>query len=596
MSLLFAMSFDCQLEPFFDLKFPKKNKKFGWGVAWYPNEDFTASVMKDTDTKFETAISKSLTDLQKFSSSIFMCFVKGASKKPSIQDTQPFSRSFAARDWVFSHLGQLEPGFIKGLGFEKHPVFEPMGKTDTEYILCWLLREIHKKKARKFSDFGWENLHGLFKKLNKLGTTNFIMSDGKDLIAYQDENNFKPLYWVRKTPPHEQTHFEIDNIIIDIEDNLSVNQTFTIISSTMPDEKNSQQMSPGQMLVIRRGKILWDSVQDSNDSNLDVVEDVEVDNKFRLNVDIPKIKKEKDKSVVILKVIHNTKYTYKKPVELSKHHFRLYPVQDTYQQVLDYNLLISTKVKKEVYEDVFGNRNIYLEITKPYDEIFINMETIVSIYPYKKLKMFALLRDRRRVPVLWMPWERQMMMPYLLSFELPEFQLVELTDFAMSFVERNDYDLIETLEDINHTIFTDFEYKSGSTNLQTTPYEVYTTRKGVCQDFANLFICLARILSVPARYRVGYIYTGTDYENKEQADASHAWVEIYIPWLGWVGFDPTNGCLADKNHIRIACGRNYYDATPTSGTIYKGGGFETLTTGVQVIDITDEYEGDVDGK
>ena len=87
---------------------------------------------------------------------------------------------------------------------------------------------------------------------------------------------------------------------------------------------------------------------------------------------------------------------------------------------------------------------------------------------------------------------------------------------------------------------------------------------------------------MPARYRVGYIYTGADYENKIQSEASHAWVEVYLPWAGWRGYDPTNGCLANLDHVRVAVGRNYRDATPTSGTIFKGGEGETLSVSVKV--------------
>lgn len=141
-----------------------------------------------------------------------------------------------------------------------------------------------------------------------------------------------------------------------------------------------------------------------------------------------------------------------------------------------------------------------------------------------------------------MPWQRQMMMPYLLPTELPESQLTELTEYAMSFVERNDYHLLKTIEDINVSIYRDYKYVSGSTSLNTTPFEVYTSRQGVCQDFANLFICMARLLGIPARYRMGYIYTGANYTNKIQSDASHAWAEVYLPYVGWRGFDPTNGC------------------------------------------------------
>jgi transglutaminase-like putative cysteine protease len=83
---------------------------------------------------------------------------------------------------------------------------------------------------------------------------------------------------------------------------------------------------------------------------------------------------------------------------------------------------------------------------------------------------------------------------------------------------------------------------------------------------------------------MGYIYTGVNYQNTIQSEASHAWAEVYLPYVGWRGFDPTNGCMAGQDHIRVACGRNYLDATPTSGTIFKGGGKETLTVSVKIED------------
>jgi transglutaminase-like putative cysteine protease len=100
----------------------------------------------------------------------------------------------------------------------------------------------------------------------------------------------------------------------------------------------------------------------------------------------------------------------------------------------------------------------------------------------------------------------------------------------------------------------------------------------VCQDFANLLICMARLLGIPARYRVGYIFAA----GREAVEASHAWAELYLPHDGWRGFDPTNGSLVGRDHVRVACGRNFRDAAPTSGTIYRGGGRETLEIDVHV--------------
>src|SRR6185369_17875948 len=104
------------------------------------------------------------------------------------------------------------------------------------------------------------------------------------------------------------------------------------------------------------------------------------------------------------------------------------------------------------------------------------------------------LRARSTIPLGWMPWQRQVLQPFLLPPELPESELAELSEYAMSFVERNDYDLLDTLLDLNTSIYEEYEYRQGSTNLFTTAFDVYATRRGVCQDFANLFICLTRLL------------------------------------------------------------------------------------------------------
>jgi transglutaminase-like putative cysteine protease len=280
-----------------------------------------------------------------------------------------------------------------------------------------------------------------------------------------------------------------------------------------------------------------------------------------------------------LRVTHETLYQYDEPVERSVHTLRLRPVTDERQLLVSYDVNINPEVNVRNYQDVFGNRAMQLSIDKPYERFHVRASSVVRLTA--RAPEPAPTR-RMTIPLVWMPWQRQMMLPYLLPMELPESELGELTDFAMSFVERNDFDLLETLLDINRTIHRDFRYLPGKTSVETTPFDVYVHRRGVCQDFANLFICLAQLLNVPARYRVGYIHTGADYANQLQSEASHAWAEVYLPWTGWRGFDPTNGCLAGLDHIRVACGRHFRDATPTAGTIYKGGTGEKLKVTVKV--------------
>jgi transglutaminase-like putative cysteine protease len=278
-------------------------------------------------------------------------------------------------------------------------------------------------------------------------------------------------------------------------------------------------------------------------------------------------------------VYHETVYAYQELVEYSRHVLRLHPASDHAQQVRSATVAVTPAPVFQRYEDVFGNQALQFELKERYTELRIIARAEVCVQPLPDLR---LREERTTIPLVWMPWQRQMLLPYLLPVELPEAQLRELFEYAMSFVERQDYDLLESLLDMSQTIYRDFQYLGGATTLETTPFDVYVQRRGVCQDFANLLICLARLLGIPARYRTGYIYTGADYANKIQSEASHAWAEVYLPNVGWRGFDPTNGCMAETNHIRVAVGRNFRDATPTSGTIFRGGRGETLRVIVRV--------------
>jgi len=263
------------------------------------------------------------------------------------------------------------------------------------------------------------------------------------------------------------------------------------------------------------------------------------------------------------------------------HLFRLFPAHDRLQRLIRCDVTSSVACEQHEFEDVFGNRARRMLIEHPFDEMVIDARSEVELLDVEPLD-FRRARVRSTIPLAWMPWQRQILQPFLLPQELPESELEELHDYAMTFASRNDYELLDTLIDMSSTIFSEYRYKQGSTTITSSAFDAYTTREGVCQDFANLFICLARLIGVPARYVCGYLYTGPKHPHARMADASHAWVQVYLPEVGWKGFDPTNGVLTQTEHVRVAVGRNYMDATPTSGVIYVGGGGETLSVEVRV--------------
>ena len=589
---LLSICYDSPASP--TVRFKKGNRPDGWGFAWYPRDGVGASVLKDPHVEYDMAVATAVQRWDRFRSSIFVCH-SGTHRGRSFTDTHPFVRSHAGRDWVFAHNGDLGRNVDVTLPLDEGLGFEPVGHTDSEHAFCWLMGQVRAVGARSFSDVDWDTIRRWLWRLNDLGTLNVIWSDGLHVLAYHDRSGFNALHQLRRVPPPTSIKLESDLLELDVSNSVDENRTFAIVATRPLSDEPWSQFAPGEMRVVSRSQMLdigeapqmptpepvlaggtsWVSAQ-ADAPQLRVVRPNVPETTTPAAVP-PTLDPGSGKSRTY-EIVHETVYRYDTPVEMSTHTVRLQPVRDFTQDVGDYKLEVSPPGQGFSYEDVFGNYVLSFQINSPYSELWVRAQTKVTTH---HADTHSALKSTK-IPLVWMPWQRQMMNPFLLPPELPETELRELSGFAMSFAARREYDLLETLIDLNEALHRDFKYIPGVTTLETSAFEVYTKRRGVCQDFANLFICLARLLGVPARYRVGYIHTGSDYRNQIQSEASHAWAEVYLPSVGWRGFDPTNGRLADLDHIRVAAGRNYRDATPTAGTLYAGGGGEHLEVSVRV--------------
>lgn len=128
-------------------------------------------------------------------------------------------------------------------------------------------------------------------------------------------------------------------------------------------------------------------------------------------------------------------------------------------------------------------------------------------------------------------------------------------------------------------VYNNFTYQKGITSVETKTDEIWSLKAGVCQDFAHVLLVFLRMYGMPARYVSGYICP-KDKEMRGEG-ATHAWVETHIPNYGWLGLDPTNNCLVNDQHVRLAVGRNFIDCTPVKGT-YKGSGEHLLEVSVEI--------------
>jgi transglutaminase-like putative cysteine protease len=132
--------------------------------------------------------------------------------------------------------------------------------------------------------------------------------------------------------------------------------------------------------------------------------------------------------------------------------------------------------------------------------------------------------------------------------------------------ESSLFDYLSKLNSYTHKLIS---YQKNVTSVTTNANDALKLKKGVCQDYAHLFIAIARQNGIPARYVSGYLNQGKKFLG---ASFMHAWVEAYIPVLGWIGFDPTNNLLVDENFIKVSHGADYTDCAPIKGVLRSNGG------------------------
>ena len=174
--------------------------------------------------------------------------------------------------------------------------------------------------------------------------------------------------------------------------------------------------------------------------------------------------------------------------------------------------------------------------------------------------------------------------PYMFASRIARVES-DIAAWARDFLPRTT-PVVTAVSALMAAIHSDFVYRPGVTTSATPPSEVFAKREGVCQDFAHVMIVALRSCGIPAAYVSGYLRTvpPPGQERLVGADAMHAWVNVWCgKELGWVGFDPTNNCLARGDHIVIGMGRDYADVAPIDGT-FIGAAPQKMVTAVDVVE------------
>ncbi|MEM9324525.1 MAG: transglutaminase family protein [Bacteroidota bacterium] len=278
-------------------------------------------------------------------------------------------------------------------------------------------------------------------------------------------------------------------------------------------------------------------------------------------------------------VVHETRYVYDSPASLCHNIIVQEPKNQEFQQVESYRYIIDPKPHFAADRvDFFENAFTYFAVQKTHQELIVTSESTVKL----SLPRWAGV-DARSTP----PWEEvaQWLKSVKALNDTRQFYLESphvypisgLVEYAQtSFTPGRP--ILEAAIDLNTRIFDDFEFTSGFTDISTPLGEVFASKKGVCQDFAHFGLACLRSIGLSARYVSGYIETlpPPGQPKLQGADASHAWIALFVPDLGWVELDATNNLIATDQHVRVAVGRDFSDVVPLKGIVYSGGDQEMI--------------------
>ncbi|MPY91420.1 MAG: transglutaminase family protein [Luteitalea sp.] len=287
-------------------------------------------------------------------------------------------------------------------------------------------------------------------------------------------------------------------------------------------------------------------------------------------------------------VTHTTEYEYSESVVVAHHVAHLRPRTLPHQECLHHELAITpAPAVTSAYEDYFGNLVTFFAVQGAHERLVIRARSTVTVSAPER-------PPPRETP----PWEAAADRAAL-PFDAVEFVFASPESrppWSVDAYARASFPagrpLLDAVLELTARIHDEFTFDPKATTVATPLAEVLASRRGVCQDFARLEIACLRSLGIPARYVSGYLETVPPPSTPRLlgADASHAWLTVYCPGVGWIPVDPTNNLLPSDGHVTLAWGRDYTDVSPIHGVIL-GGGAHSLRVHVDVVRLADGEPG-----
>ena len=285
---------------------------------------------------------------------------------------------------------------------------------------------------------------------------------------------------------------------------------------------------------------------------------------------------------MLFNIVHTTGYVYADTAMEAYLEVRLTPPARAEQDVLRHRIEFQPAAEVSDYIDYFGNRTTFYSMTLRHRQLKVTNRMTVRTQP-RVLPEGGL--------ALTVAEARQILKSGTGVFDyLQPTEAIPIASESSAWgreILRENRPLGEALDDLNKTIYREFKYRTGSTEIETPLSLIWKKREGVCQDFAHVMISVLRAARIPCRYVCGYIESepavSVDPTRKRLVGslATHAWVEVLVPGMDWVALDPTNNQWCGEQHVTVAVGRDFLDAAPVRGT-FKGSASQKLKVHVSM--------------
>lgn len=277
------------------------------------------------------------------------------------------------------------------------------------------------------------------------------------------------------------------------------------------------------------------------------------------------------------RAVHTTRYNYETAVSQCQSEVRLTPRTLPWQSLVESTIATTPESASiQRYTDYFGNDVTAFTILESHDRFVTEATSVIEVH-------------HRAAPVSDATWDgvRDRVAAQGTPSTIQAYEFVLASPFVPVDPELADYArpsfgtgqrLVAGVEHLAHRLHDDFRYEPRSTSVDTAVLETLRARRGVCQDFAHVMIGALRSIGLAARYVSGYLRSGGP---ERGAEASHAWVSVFLPEHGWFDIDPTNDVRPELGHVTLAWGRDYGDVTPVKG-VALGGGKQLVDVEVRV--------------